>query len=598
MSATRPEPSSPPTDRVGLPTRYEIRERDDRTVLVCLEAPAVAVHVRRGLSFSEQESRRLPERSILLDGVGTFAPLVDDGSHLYNLDHHVGCSRAFTLATCEQALVLVVKGLELDRGEWTLYANEPDLDTIFAIWVLLNYRRLRQLEPAARDRIAPLLRLEGAIDANGFALAEWCGLPSAELARQRERLDQLHRLELEVKRSGQWLDGDLVAYTRDMLVEIDHLVYDENDFSDFEGVQEEYDHVEIGQGKVAVTCRDDGGIYDVERRLKKTWGDRLGIIALEREPRQWTLRRSASLSGIELQDAYDRLNLLDPAVDGRPVSKRWGGSDEIGGSPRPDGTGLTPSEISKILKLTYKRVPLSRRLRHVMSALMWAAVLCFAAGLAVVALRFFGGASAQAHGQTLELAIAAGVFAVGAAGLTRHLSRGWYWLYGWTSPAGREWILLAPLVAAAAALGALPIPAVAPTADRVDLAWAATAVLLAALAVELCFRGLVHGLLVLDARVQLPGGTWRLGMPVWIAALGSTALVAAVQGTWLPMPTWLVGLAMEPAPPWAVLMPIALAGGLLAGMMRERSLSLWPCVVAMALGGLLRLLGASWPLFG
>ena len=55
---------------------------------------------------------------------------------------------------------MVLKGLELDRGDWTVYANEPDLDTLFAIWVLLNHRRVKQLTPDQRDSILPLLHLD------------------------------------------------------------------------------------------------------------------------------------------------------------------------------------------------------------------------------------------------------------------------------------------------------------------------------------------------------------------------------------------------------------------------------------------------------
>jgi len=67
-------------------------------------------------------------------------------------------------------------------------------------------------------------------------------------------------------------------------------------------------------------CRDASGIYEVEKRLKKAWGDRLGIIALERGENQYTLRRTASLASIDLEEAYGKLNLLDPRVD--PVVRR------------------------------------------------------------------------------------------------------------------------------------------------------------------------------------------------------------------------------------------------------------------------------------
>ena len=103
--------------------------------------------------------------------------------------------RAFTLATCEQALVLVAKGLDLDRGSWTLYANEPDLDAVLAIWILLNHRRVTQLGDDAQQVLFPLVRLEGAIDAGGTETAAFCGLAEPALGESRARLEHLYRRE-------------------------------------------------------------------------------------------------------------------------------------------------------------------------------------------------------------------------------------------------------------------------------------------------------------------------------------------------------------------------------------------------------------------
>ncbi|MEM1182352.1 MAG: hypothetical protein AAGM22_28660 [Acidobacteriota bacterium] len=579
-----------------LPNRYDIRERDGREVLICREAPGLAVRLDRRFAFSEAEARKLPERSILLDGAGAFGPLVDDAAHLYNLDHHDGCLRAFTLATCEQALVLVNKGLELDKGEWTVYANEPDLDTVFALWVLLNYRRVRSLDRETRDRIVPMLRLEGAIDANGFELAELCGLPQETLGVEKARLDEIHRLELEAKRSGRWNQGDLLAYTHDMLLEIDRRVFRGSDFSDYASVEEEYGHVEIGQGRVAVVCRDGSGIYEVEKRLKSVWGDRLGIVALEKDPHQFTLRRAAALSGIDLAEAYERLNLLDPAVDGHPPKKRWGGSDDIGGSPRPDGTGLTPREIGKILKLTYKRVRPAQRLQRIATAVLWVLVLVLAAGVGVVGWHFFGAPESPggliSPGPVTDLGLAAVVAGLGAWLLTRQLSRGWIWLYGWRRVAGRDWWPLVPVVLLGATFGVSWIPSgVGPSPQERGLA--ALAVVLGALALELICRGLVHGLLILDHRVQGIGGRWFLSLPNVVAATLFAAGTAVAAQFWIAPPP--VVLPPEVAPwGWAVLFAAAFVVGLTLGAIRERSLSLWPAVLATVAGGLGRLAMEWW----
>lgn len=574
----------------ALPNRYQLRDRTDGPVLLSSEAPGVTVNIRRSYAFSEAEARKLGERVILLDGAGQFGPMVDDIAHLYNLDHHDACLRAFTLATCEQALILVLKGLQLDKGDWTLYANEPDLDTVFAIWVLLNYRRVRNLTPRQRDAILPLLRLEGAIDANGFEVGEQCGLTQAQLLREKERLDRLHVHELEIKSQGEWGNIDLVEYTSQMLLRIDHYVFTSADFRDYSSVEEVYGHVDIGQDHVAVVCRDGAGIYDVERRLKKVWGDRLGIIALEREAGQYTLRRTAGLAGIDLEDAYGKFNLLDPVVDGRPPEKRWGGSDDIGGSPRPQGTGLTPVEISNILKLTFKTDSPWQHAQRYATASLWTVGLVLAAAVAVFAWQVFAQPPDTAEHAAMGLALAASVLGLGAAVLTHKLSSGWTWLFGWRRPAGRDWLVLTPVVWLGAAVGGGWIPAQVSTESR-PLLFGLGALVLAAIALEMCFRGLLHGLLVLDDHVQVVKGRWFLSRPALISGLLYAA--ATVVFSWRG---WIAGTPVVTAFPLHLGICVlgALVVGLALGMVRERSLSIWPAAALLATGGLIRLVVEVW----
>jgi hypothetical protein len=529
-----------PLGREGLPNRYAVRERESGRFLSCDEAPGVAVSVDRKHAFSETDARRLGERVILLDGAGQFGPLIDDAGHVYNLDHHEGCVRAFTLSTCEQALILVLKGLRLDKGDWTVYANEPDLDTIFAVWLLLNYRRVRDMRPDQRDVLLPLLRLEGAIDANGLEVADFCGLPREALAAARERIDRLHGEELDVKRSGVWSEIDQYQYTLDKLLALDHLVYRAADFGDYASIEEVYCHVEIGGDNVAVVCRDGSGIYEVEKRLKKVWGDRLALIALEKEKAHYTLRRTAGLSGIALDAAYKKLNLLDPVVDGRPPEKRWGGSDDIGGSPRPDGTGLTPAEIAKILRLSYKELSRWTHVRRMATAAAWVLGLTLVTGAAVYAWQVFYGVPRSGDGAATELLVVASILSVGSWLATRRLSRGWKWLFGWRTPAGFDWLALVPVVLIASVAGGSWIPkSIGLSASQPLLV---SAIVLAAVATELCFRGLMHGAMVLESRVQRVRGRWFVSRPA-IAAAAVYALVtaAAVElGVWIAPPVHLL----------------------------------------------------------
>ena len=125
-----------------LPERYTIKGSNGERVLICQEAPNLNVHVEPGLSVTGSVARKSPGGTIFLDGVAQCEPFMDHERQVYNLDHHEGCVRAFTLATCEQTLVMYMKGLDLQGREWHVFANEPDLDTILSIWILLNHARI------------------------------------------------------------------------------------------------------------------------------------------------------------------------------------------------------------------------------------------------------------------------------------------------------------------------------------------------------------------------------------------------------------------------------------------------------------------------
>jgi len=566
----------------SLPQRYRLRRNEGDEHLVCDEAPRIQVHVRREYAFSEAEARALGGNVILLDGAGSFGPLLDNKKRLYNLDHHKGCERTFTLATCEQALLLVYGGLDLSEGDWSVYANEPDLDTLLALWCLLNHARLRDLRLQVRDILFPMIRLEGAIDANGNELAEVCGLPAEVLREAQRRLDHLLLRERQVKGGGDWQTLNLEAYTVEMLGEIDRMLYTADDFRGYANIEEVYGHTALGERLVAVVCRDGSGIYAVEKLLKERWGDQLGLIALEREPGHYTLRRPSTLSDIDLDDAYRLLNLLDRNVDGRPPGKQWGGSGNIGGSPRPVGSTLAPSELLRIFSLAYRRpttwqrlIALARVVLLVVGLGAFGAVAGLGASAIPEVAKRLGEATARIATFSLFVGLASCLLSWLFSG--RRL-----WLYGWRRPAGVDWLPLAFV----AVLAAVPMRAWFPQPASLDpgaIALSAGGVALTAVAAESWFRGLVHGLLQLDSRVQSPGGPWHVSGAAWVSAGLYTATAVA-----LSLPVIWVGPArlVPPLHEVAFVAGAAAIAGLALAMIRERSLSLWPGIAAQILGGI------------
>ena len=569
------------SDQAPLPERYRIREADGRSFLACDEAPRIRVSLDAENSFSEAEARELGERVVLLDGAGAFGPLLDNKARLYNLDHHEGCERAFTLATCEQALLLVHSGLDLAEGDWTVYANEPDLDTILAIWCLLNYQRLSGLRPEARNILFPLIRLEGAIDSNGSDLATLCGLPEPAMAETQQRLDALLEPEFSLKREGKWINADLTQFTLDRLRAIDHLVFRASDFREYTSIAEVYGHVEITSHRVAVACRDGAGIYEVEQSLKTQWGDQLLLIALEKEPGHYTLRRTTALSDLDLGEAYEWLNRLDPRVDGHPPGKRWGGSSSIGGSPRTSGTGLGPIEILETLQFAFKAPARWAPMRKTLWLTAFSVTLLVLGSLAGLGWNLWPGAVERTLLEPARVATFAGVVALISWLAASVVSRRRSWLYGWRRIAGVDWLWLLPLPL----LAGLPARSWVPQEPIPDTTYglaALAAIVVAAFATEFWFRGLVHGALLLDSAIQRVAGPWHLSLANVVSSVLYAAVSAGASLWWvLAQPAPLVSITQE----LLLIFTTSLLGGFALAMIRERSLSLWPGVAIQILAG-------------
>ena len=430
--------------------RYQIREEAGARALVCVEAPTLAVRIERGRCVRASEARHAPPGTIFLDGAAECEPFADPVRGVYNLDHHEGCVRSFTLSTCEQAMALLLRGLDLRKREWNVFANDADLDVVLAIWVLLNHHRLAAGDGAARAEILPLLRLEGAIDAHGLALQEFCALPPGLLDETRRRMERLRDCERGLRGAGRWQKVDLLEYTRERLEQIDAFVYPQDAFADLVEI-EELGRAPLENNSVALACRAHVGIYEVERQLARFHGPRLGLLLLRQREGVYTLRQTDPALPASLEALYAHLNRIDPAARARQADRRWGGSDEIGGSPRAGGSKLAHEAILAACRHVYARPPLARRLAQGALACAVAAAVPFAALAAAYAPAWPGAPTgALAFGLALAL-LAACCFAQ-----AERRMRG---LHGWRRPTGLRWLGALPFALAGALAGGVWVPA-------------------------------------------------------------------------------------------------------------------------------------------
>ncbi len=555
----------------NLPERYTVKANGQDRVLTCLEAPNINVHIEAGLSFSASIAKKSPSGTIFVDGVAQCEPFMDHERQVYNLDHHEGCVRSFTLSACEQALVLYMKGLDLQNREWNIFANEPDLDTLLAIWIILNHARIARQDATQQRLLYALVRYEGIIDALGLELKDLSALPP-ELMRKIQRvIDHLRGDEIALKKEGRWEKADYLTYTAAILHKIDQIFYKPSDFADYFGV-EELARIDLTDQRIAAVVEADMGIYEIEPHLNKLYGNRLGVVFLKKGLKNYTVRQMDMFMPITLDEIYERLNFVDRAVKNRTLTNKWGGAADIGGSPRESGTRLSPSEIVQACQEAVRKPDLAQKTYRfsLTAALAAFIVLCAhivhliwnpAAWLGMPTLHPL---LADPHfGLVLSLLLASGLsLALVVDG------RGWQ--YGWTRPIGGQWWVFLPAVLAGGVAGG----AWAPTAWTATKEWdfmIALGLVGMPLAVEILFRALTHGLLAQYGRIQRYDTRWFISWP----NLGSTLLFMGFALSlllWGQGPFTLNTLKIVSCLLGALLMGLSLA------MVRERSQSIWPAV--------------------
>jgi membrane protease YdiL (CAAX protease family) len=326
----------------------------------------------------------------------------------------------------------------------------------------------------------------------------------------------------------------------------------------------------IGENRIAIVCRSEKGVYEVEPELRRLYGNHLGVIVLQKDPSTYTLRQVDMFLPSALESVYEQLNLMDPAAGNRRSGNRWGGSGEIGGSPRATGTALPPEQILGALAQSYRRPTKVQRI----SALCFTVLETAALMMAPVALTYLAGRLKDpAESIEGDLQKYMGIYAGALCALSGLLAvvaiRRRPKFLGLSMPAGVDWLVLLPGAFLGALIGGAWILPNVLTNLRANLHlhWVYIASAIGfPIGAEVLFRGLVHGRLAQYFSTMHTDGRWFVSWPVFISSL----LYASCSA--LPfLPFFHRGVALTFAG--------ALLFGLSSGMARERSESLVPCLI-------------------
>jgi membrane protease YdiL (CAAX protease family) len=379
---------------------------------------------------------------------------------------------------------------------------------------------------------------------------------------------------MRLKKDALWDEVNYLEYTADLLHRIDRMIFRPSDFSDFQEIKE-LARADINGKRIVVAVEADMGIYEIEPRLKSIYGERLGWVILKKGPKTYTLRQMDIFMPVSLEQVYDRLNFIDAAVRYRNRQNHWGGSVEIGGSPRETGTRLSPQEIVNACRDAVQDQGMLRQFYRFLEA----AGMVILATAAAVAGRHYWPPTAwlagieRAHiiaspsfGMYLGLTLATLLMLVPVA-----FRRPWQ--YGLAAPEGKQWWVFLPIAILGGLAGVgdtLILPAhLTPPANTWLLG-----LFMAPVGLEMLFRSLVHGHLAQAARIGQPKSRLFMSWPT----IGS-ALLFAGYALWQSI--YDIPFEHIAETPPTILPPIigTFVMGLIMGLVRERSQSILPPIL-------------------
>jgi hypothetical protein len=285
-----------------------------------------------------------PPFSIALDGYVSGQPFLEirpQGPYR-NFNHHEAVDRSCTSATCEQVRRAVILGLfDLFRGpsepEATVWVNDCDQDVCLATWIMFHPHR------AAEPWVRTLVYIEDLLDmsAGGFPMPEerdllgevrWVFEPYT--ARRPEigsltETDMLGVIDTVHDRIERFLEGSGEALP---------LLGDYRSLGGGHGwMLAEVNHQHARQKMVEAGVKAAVELYG---RLGKNY-----LYSI------W--RRSEYIVEFPVIEILRALNLAEGFAADEAAG--WGGSENVGGSPRSRGSSLGPAEVEEVVNAVVGR---------------------------------------------------------------------------------------------------------------------------------------------------------------------------------------------------------------------------------------------------
>lgn len=278
-----------------------------------------------------------PPFSIALDGYVSAGPRFDPKGPRLNINHHEEVDRLATRSTCAQLLMLIRQGLfsrfRNESGATAiLYANDCDEDVCTSVFLARN---AVLVESTMNPAINRLVAMEDCLDCTAGAypfppdlesLQElaWVFAPYRQFRMsgglERRKADEFSGIVTDVCHR-------IIAYMlgRGQVIALDTRYETLDVRKGFTVVREVGSHARTGMFADGIRA-----YVSVRERADGRW--------------QYTIGRMSPFVFIDTVELAEALNTAEGCT-----TDRWGGGNNIIGSPRVGGSTLTPKQVSEII---------------------------------------------------------------------------------------------------------------------------------------------------------------------------------------------------------------------------------------------------------
>lgn len=286
----------------------------------------------------EQFCATAPAFSIALDGYVAAGPQFDVKGPVVNFNHHEGCDRLATRATCAQVLMAIRQGLfDLFRDhkgpKATIFVNDCDEDVCTSWYLLKNHWWSKEPLNPLLNR---LVTLEDALDSTAGAYPYPADLPALRYMAWIFAPYRQFRLSGEIDKKDPYAHYCLIEDVENRISR--HVTGNGGE----QALDTRYERIGGGTGWVMV--KEVGA---QARTGMFSDGIRAYVSVRERPDGAWTyvLGRLSPFVPFDVEGLTDLFNTAE-----KTSTDRWGGASNVAGSPRVCGSKLNPAELTELIE--------------------------------------------------------------------------------------------------------------------------------------------------------------------------------------------------------------------------------------------------------